>query len=262
MKTLLPLILLPFIPLANAQRLDRWAVVLDTPPVAETISARSEISQARGRAARAQVAASQAGVRSVLASRKLAVLGSVDVIANAVFVAANDADAAQLRTLPGVAYVQRMPRFKRTLSKALDMVNAPSAWNSLGGVQNAGAGVKIAIIDSGIDNTHPAFDDNSLPVPAGFPKCAAADCPYANRKIIAVRSYVSQLAGFFSDDPRPDDLTPRDRSGHGTAAAMIAAGARIQSPTGVISGVAPKAFLGNYKVFGSPGVNEDRKSVV
>lgn len=243
-------------PLAFAQRLDHWAIVLDTPSTAEAVSTRAEISQARGRTARAQVAASQAGVKAALASRKIPMLGSVDIIANAIFVSASDAEAAQLRQLPGVQFIQRMPRFKKHLAKALDLVNTTSAWNALGGSQNAGAGMKIAIIDSGIDNTHPAFQDNSLPAAAGFPKCVQADCPYANRKIIAVRSYVSQLVNFVSNDSRPDDLTPRDRSGHGTAAAMIAAGVRVNAPGGTISGIAPKAYLGNYKVFGSPGVND------
>jgi minor extracellular serine protease Vpr len=54
----------------------------------------------------------------------------------------------------------------------------------------------------------------------------------------------------------PDDLSPRDRQGHGTAIAMIAAGVQNTGPMASITGVAPKAFLGNYKVFGSPGVNE------
>ena len=37
---------------------------------------------------------------------------------------------------------------------------------------------------------------------------------------------------------------------------MIAAGVQNAGPLATITGVAPKAFLGNYKVFGSPGVNE------
>ena len=37
---------------------------------------------------------------------------------------------------------------------------------------------------------------------------------------------------------------------------MIAAGVQNAGPLGTITGVAPKAFLGNYKVFGSPGVAE------
>ena len=37
---------------------------------------------------------------------------------------------------------------------------------------------------------------------------------------------------------------------------MIAAGAQNTGPLATIQGVAPKAFLGNYKIFGSPGVND------
>ena len=238
------------------QRMDRWAVVLDTPGVAESISTRAEMTQARGRTARALVAGSQTRLRALLASRNVPVTGAVDVIANAIFVLATDQEAEQLRSLPGVQFVQRMPRFKRAMSKAAELVNTQAAWNTFGGSQNAGTGVKIAILDSGIDNNHPAFQDSSLPNVPGYPKCAPADCAYANRKIIAVRSYVSQLVSIVPNDTRPDDLTPRDRVGHGTAAAMIAAGVRVDAPAGSMSGIAPKAFLGNYKVFGSPGIND------
>jgi subtilisin family serine protease len=37
---------------------------------------------------------------------------------------------------------------------------------------------------------------------------------------------------------------------------MITAGVRTAGPLATVSGVAPDAWLGNYKVFGSPGVND------
>ena len=86
-----------------------------------------------------------------------------------------------------------------------------------------------------------------------------ADCAFTNRKIIAARSYVRQLAFEAPQDPvhsRPDDYSPRDRLGHGTAVAMVAAGQTSTGPSATITGMAPKAWLGNYKVFGSPGVND------
>ena len=83
------------------------------------------------------------------------------------------------------------------------------------------------------------------------------ECAFTNRKVIAARSYVRLLAS--SDDPlytRPDDESPRDRVGHGTAVAMLAGGVVHESPIGALGGVAPRAWLGNYKIFGSPGVND------
>ena len=39
------------------------------------------------------------------------------------------------------------------------------------------AGIKIAILDTGIEQTHPAFQDDSLPMPAGYPLCSGGDWP-------------------------------------------------------------------------------------
>ena len=59
---------------------------------------------------------------------------------------------------------------KPYLDHALALHKVPDAWAAIGGPANAGAGVKIAIIDSGIAQEHPAFQDASLAMPAGFPR--------------------------------------------------------------------------------------------
>lgn len=234
----------------------RWIVVLNEPPVAEMVEGRSELrASARARLALQRVQGEQSRLRSMLNSRRIRVSGATDTLLNAVFVNATARDAQDIAAMPGVARVVPDRPMKRTGTRAKDLVNAPSAWYKAGGRDAAGLGVKIGVIDTGIDQTHPAFQDNALP---DTPKsCAPADCAYATRKIIAVRSYVSFIAT--PGDPlnsRPDDMTPRDRVGHGTAVAALAAGVSHQTPLGVFSGVAPKAYLGNYKVFGSPGVND------
>ena len=54
-------------------------------------------------------------------------------------------------------------------------------------------------------------------------------------------------------DSMPDDYSPRDRVGHGTAALLgRRRGKTTAAPSATLTGMAPKAFLGNYKVFGSP----------
>ena len=252
---------------ASAQpRLEEYALVMEEPPVAARIASRQDLQSVSARAHLQRIEQGQRALRSELAQRGIAVTAAAQTLVNAVFVRATAQQAAGLRGLPGVARVERLVRLKPHMNKALDLVRAPQAWNLVGGIDNAGAGVKIGILDSGIDQTHPAFQDASLRLPPGFPKGPPEfRQAYTNGKVIVARSYVAQLP--FADvqavDSRPDDTTPRDRAGHGTAAAFIAAGRRVQGPTGVsVSGVAPKAWLGSYKIFGSPGVNDSTTAPV
>ncbi len=238
--------------LAAAQGLQRYAIVLTDPPVAEVLTTRSDPATQHRR----KLAAAHATLRATLDQRKIHITGSVQTLANALFVEATPADLAALRALPGVKYVQPLQRLHRAMDKALPLVNAPAAWTALGGATNAGTGIRIAILDSGIDQNNPAFQDPSLTYPTGYPVCTGNDCKYATNKVIAARSYVNKLVFASPGNTRPDDTTPRDHVGHGTAAAMIAAGVPLTANGITISGVAPKAFLGNYKIYGSPGIHD------
>ena len=238
-----------------AQR-GEYALVLQDPPLTRQVASKAALHSAAAQSRLAKIESAQQMLRKAAADRGIPVTGSAHVLVNAVFVRAAGQKPAQLQQLPGVIRVQYLPPIKRELNRAIDLVNARAAWAAVGGVQNAGLGVRIGILDSGIDNTHPAFQDDSLPIPSGFPKGRAEDLAYTNRKIIAARSYVSQLSGTDPLYTRPDDTTPRDRIGHGTGVAMIAAGTQVSGPAATIQGVAPKAYLGNYKIFGSPGVND------
>ena len=57
----------------------------------------------------------------------------------------------------------------------------------------------------------------------------------------------------------PDGGEPdaNDYDGHGTGTAMVAAGGPAISPYGAIIGVAPKAYIGSYKVLDSNGATSD-----
>ena len=246
---------------AGAAKPGRYALILDEPPLAEQAAEDSKLG-VRGALADRQrlIESEQRHLQGYLADRSIRVTTTTQVLLNAVYVVASPEQASELRRLQGVARVVELSPVKRHLMKATELVRAPQAWNLLNGAANAGTGIKIAILDTGIDHTHPGMQDRSLAPPVGYPKCRGSDCDYTNSKVIVARSYVDLLVYFGHDgDPawsRPDDLSPRDRVGHGTAAAMVAAGARHDSPLGALSGVAPKAFLGSYKIFGSPGVND------
>jgi minor extracellular serine protease Vpr len=242
--------------LVAASRPDRYVVILKDAPVAQQLRADKREKQAVADL-RSAVLAKQAIVRAAATEAGVQVTGANQLLVNAIFLQGTPAQAAQLRQNPAVAFVEKLQPIKMHLNRALDLTAVRTAWSMVGGEQSAGAGVKIAIIDTGIDQTHPAFQENGLQYPAGFPKCqeSRGDCAFVNRKVIAARSYVDMLVGTDPVTSRPDDTSPRDRVGHGTGIAMVAAGGRATGPVGTITGVAPRAWLGNYKVFGSPGVN-------
>ncbi len=231
----------------------RYIVELTTPPVADAAaSAPSGKVALRSTAAlnhRARVRAQQATVRASLTSQPgVTVLDSVDTVANAIFVKADD--AAALQNIPGVAKVYPVRKVKLLLDRAVAIHRVADAWNQIG-ANNAGRGIKVAIIDTGIDQNHAGFRNSTLTAPEGFPRANAdTDLVYTNGKVIVARSYVDLLPA------RDTDSSARDRVGHGTALGMIVAGVRTVAPLATITGVAPEAWLGSYKVFGTPGIND------
>ena len=147
---------------------------------------------------------------------------------------------SQVQSMPEVLSIVPNRRYHALLTESNRLMNVPLIWERLGGDTSAGAGIKIGIIDTGIDHTHVMFDDQGYEFPAGFP---LGDTAFTNRKIIAARV-------FTKTGDAAANSTPRDRDGHGTHVASCAAGnLNTLSPLGLISGVAPNAYLGNYKVF-------------
>lgn len=238
--------------LSAAPRSDRWIVVLNDPPAAQA-------ERANRASAATRLATRQKTLEGQIARRKgVRLLGRSQTLINAVYVSGTREDAQAIASIAGVQRVVKQRAYKRQDIKAAEQVRAVFAWDAVGGEQKAGAGMRIAVLDSGIDIQHPSLVDPSLEMPSGFPKCDEGYCDgYTSSKVIAARSFIKTQA--IPDDPtssRPDDYSPRDRVGHGTAVASLAAGMRTDGPGGTVQGVAPKAFLGNYKIFGSPGVND------
>lgn len=192
---------------------------------------------------RAAVRAEQARLRRQIQQKQGSVLASVENLMNALLVSFPDQNLAALASLPGVKTVYPVQEYQLLLDHALPLHHVPDAWAPLGGQSQSGAGVKIAVVDSGISPDHPAFQDPALAPPPGFPQASKpANLALTNNKIIVARSYedIYQLA-------EPDDA--RDRGGHGTAVAMCAAGVTNTGPWATVTGVAPKAWIGVYKVF-------------
>jgi subtilisin family serine protease len=96
------------------------------------------------------------------------------------------------------------------------------------------------------------FKDDTLPMPAGFPKENDANT-FANSKVIVAKYFQGIID---AQDPllSHSHRTAEDLSGHGSHTASVAAGAKVTlSGSGrrpvTLEGVAPKAYIGDYKVF-------------
>jgi subtilisin family serine protease len=129
----------------------------------------------------------------------------------------------------------------------LALIDAPQAWAQSGGPGGAGAGVKVAIVDSGIDHTHPCFSD------AGYAsQTQLGNRSFTNNKVIAAK--------VFNNKVPQQGFSAEAIDSHGThVAGTVACNFGTPAPVnGVVtydmSGVAPRALLGNYNVFpGSVG---------
>jgi len=156
-----------------------------------------------------------------------------------------------LRTLPGVRSVDASIAYRPAETTTSDVTKAARSWSA--GLPNLGAGIKIGIIDDGIDQTHAYFSPAGFTMPAGYPKGQAA---YTTAKVIVARAF-APAGTTWKYALKPFDPV---ESGHATHVAGIAAGnANTSTGSAVVSGVAPRAYLGNYKALSvpTPGVGLD-----
>ncbi len=133
------------------------------------------------------------------------------------------------------------------LNRGPTLVGATSLWGP--NLETAGQGMKIGLVDDGIDQAHPYFHSSGFSYPAGFPKGNTA---YTTPKVIVARAFPSPST-HWKYAGRPFDSK---YSFHATHVAGIAAG-DFDTPTAAnggspISGIAPKAYLGNYKALTVP----------
>ena len=145
--------------------------------------------------------------------------------------------------------------YRLNLNRGPAVIGATS-FSGLTGAR--GEGVKVAVVDDGVDHEHPFLAPAGFSMPAGFPK---GNTGSTTAKVIASRGFAGPGA-----NSTPLD---RDNSFHGTHVAGIIAGVKmdveagrtgfcIESAGGChpavddVEGVAPRAYIGNYRVFNVP----------
>jgi len=202
-----------------------------------------------------------------LLGRPVAVLYHYTIVFNGVAVKLSPVEAARLVKLASVASLQRS-QWRHTMTDASPaFLNVPGVWNgtTTGGLPGTkGEGVIVGIIDSGIWPEHPSFaDDGSYPAPpvTWQGECTApADGSLAyqcNNKLIGVQYFLEGYSAFGGYDGL--FLSGRDDNGHGTHTASTAAGnegvpaAIYGINRGLVSGMAPRAYVAAYKGLGPQG---------
>ena len=167
------------------------------------------------------------------------------VVLNGFAVVLPRAQLGRLARVGGVARVWPSIAYHPLLDRTPQLVGAPTLWGPT--LTTAGQGVKIGIIDDGIDQTHPFFAPAGFAYPPGFPKGQTA---YTTPKVIVARAFPPPHASY-KNAGLPFDPSLSD---HGIHVAGIAAGnnGTLTRMGFRLSGIAPRAYLGNYKALTMP----------
>jgi subtilisin family serine protease len=169
------------------------------------------------------------------------------IVANGFAVVLPTAELPRLAHMPGIARVWPNVTYHSLSTRIVnspELIGADKIWGPT--LTTAGSGMKIGIIDDGLDATHPYFSPAGLIYPAGFPK---GRTDLTTPKVIVQRAFAPATPSY------PFATRPFDpqQSFHATHVAGIAAGDHgTNDGSALISGIAPSAFLGNYKALTIP----------
>jgi minor extracellular serine protease Vpr len=245
----------------------RVIVTLEDPPLAAAFSARrfpgvgpNVRLNVRSAFARSYLETLQAEQTRAIASIREAIPEAVvsrryQVLVNGFAVSVPYERLPELMEVDAAERVYPSYTYQLNLNRGPSVLGAP-AFSSLTGAR--GDGVKVAVVDDGVDHEHPFLAPTGFSYPPGFPKGQTGS---TTPKVIAARGFAGTGASSTPLD--------RDRSFHGTHVAGVIAGVLTDveaSRPGVCSessggchpavddlqGVAPRAYIGNYRVFNVP----------
>ena len=239
-----------FVPAAvRARQLNRYFVEMKAAAASDAITANRHLAGLQQTNAADAALASQRAAISQVRSMGGTVTYRYRILVNAFSANMSATAAAAMAKRADVASVQRVSIVRKTLSTSVPFIGAPQVWNDFG---VRGQGMRVAIVDSGIDYTHKSFggagtadayeaNDPTFIEPGSFPTA----------KVIGGFDFVGENYDVVDDDtsndiPRPD-FDPLDEDGHGTHTGSTVAGMNVPGEVG--RGVAPAAKLYAYKVW-------------
>jgi minor extracellular serine protease Vpr len=235
---------------------------------------RSEKDQIKG-----QLKSQQDGLRGSIESLGGDVIANYQVAYNGMKVRIAADRMKELAALPGVVAVRPLQLVKPQNVRSIPFIGTPAVWQGLG---LHGEGVKIAIIDTGIDYTHANFGGPGTAAAytaAHAKETLPADPRFFGPSAPRVKGGTDLVGDSYNADPNSPafqpiphpDPNPLDCAGHGSHVSGTAAGSGVTSAgttyTGpynastlavpgnfnVGPGVAPKADLYAVRVFGCAG---------
>ena len=247
------------VPRGHASGRTRVIVTLKLPPLAAAFGRspaafagrRLNVATASSRAYLARVDAAQRAAVTQLrrAIPEATISRRFRIVLDGVTVSLPVRRLPRLAALPFVRKVYPSMRYTLSLDKSPSLIGADVLHATTGA---RGQGIKIGVVDDGVDQTNPFFNPAGYSYPAGFPK---GDTAFTTPKVIVARAFPGPGSGARGKLP-----LDRQESFHGTHVAGIAAGDEgTNAPAGAdhppvsgLSGVAPRAWIGNYRVFTIP----------
>ena len=198
---------------------------------ADALAAGKTLSRVQKNAVRSELKASQDKLLRPITRAGGRVLGQYQDAINGIKVRIPLSKVAVLAKLPGVVAVRSVDIHKLDNERGVPYIGAPKAWNDYG---YTGQGVKIAIIDSGIDYYHANFGGSGDPDDfANADSTTLADGGFPSAKVAGGYDFVGDDYDASGDDgspipvPDPDPLDCIGTSinvGHGSHVGGSAAG--------------------------------------
>ena len=249
------------------------------PVTVANANAGGKLSKAEKNQLRAQLKSAQAGVIAAAKKGGAKVLGSYQLTYNGVKIRATAAQAVKLARQPGVVGLHRIHPVALDNIHGVPLVGAPQVWDGVAGLH--GEGIKVAVIDTGVDYTHADFGGPGTT--AAYQTALASDTAPANPALFGsgapkVKGGVDLVGDDYNADPSDPayqpiphpDSNPLDCNGHGTHTSGTATGFGVLSDGSTYAGtygattvsshswnvgpgVAPKADLYSIRVFGCQG---------